>query len=128
MIEAATGLLDSISSPPLVPVERPIDFAHLSRMTLGDRELEIEVLQLFDRQARMLTLRMRDAGPAAIAASAHTLKGSARGIGAWRVARAADAVECAASANKPELHATLGALGESVEEAHAAITELLRAH
>ena len=62
-----------------------------------------------------------------IAASAHTLKGSARGIGAWRVARAAEAVELA-SGNEDKLAAAVRALGASVSEAKAAIAELLRAH
>jgi hypothetical protein len=33
--------------------------------------------------------------PDGVAMIAHTMKGSARGIGAWRVARAAEAVELA---------------------------------
>jgi HPt (histidine-containing phosphotransfer) domain-containing protein len=70
-----------------------IDLAHLARMTLGDSNLEAEVLGLFQRQAELLLARMTSAPPAATAAFAHTLKGSARGIGAWRVAAAAQAVE-----------------------------------
>ena len=89
--------VEEISAPPLAPVVQPIDLDHLARMTLGDRSLECEVLALFDRQAGMLLGRMRDATPAAIAATAHTLKGSARGIGAWRVAQAAEALEQAAA-------------------------------
>ena len=62
-------------------------------MTLGERSLEREVLQLFDRQSTLLLARMRAADAGGVGALAHTLKGSARGIGAWRVARAAEAVE-----------------------------------
>ena len=62
-------------------------------MTGGDRVLEREVLQLFAMQARMLLGRMQDATPAEIGAFAHTLCGSARGIGAWRVAEAAEVLE-----------------------------------
>jgi len=86
-----------IDAPPLVPVEAAIDLKHLARMTLGERGLEAEVLTLFDRQAAVLLDHMRQAAPQAIAAFAHTLKGSARGIGAWRVARAAELVENAAN-------------------------------
>ena len=60
----------------------PIDRSHLSRMTFGDHSLEREVLQLFDRQAELLMERMNASAPAAIATLAHTLKGSAVGIGA----------------------------------------------
>ena len=121
------SVLDIHSAPPLAPVEQAIDLDHLSRMTQGERSLEREVLQLFDRQATMLTVRMREAAPPVIAASAHTLKGSARGIGAWRVARAAEAVELAAS-NKAKLETAVRTLGASVNEAKAAIADLLRAH
>src|SRR5262245_40434913 len=85
-----------ISAPPLAPGEPVIDRAHLARMTLGDSRLEVEVLALFDRQATLLLARMTGAAPLAIAAFAHTLKGSARGIGMWRVAAAAEALEQAA--------------------------------
>src|SRR5262245_35660445 len=76
---------DSASSLPPAAGERPIDLVHLARMTLGDRSLEREVLALFDRQAGMLLVRMQQAARTGICAAAHTLKGSARGIGAWRV-------------------------------------------
>jgi HPt (histidine-containing phosphotransfer) domain-containing protein len=75
-----------------------IDADHLARMTLGDRRLEREVLELFLRQSTMVLERIAEARPAFAAAAAHTLKGSARGIGAWRVARAAELLENAASA------------------------------
>lgn len=109
-------------------VERPIDLVHLARMTLGDRGLEREVLALFDRQATLLVARMRDAEPADVASVAHTLKGSARGVGAWRVAGAAEAVEHAAAAGKAELDAAIGRLALATEEARAVIAELLRAN
>ena len=97
MIELYSGLVEHVSAPPLAPVERPIDLEHLFRMTLGDHSLEREVLALFDRQAGMLMERIAQApSPGSSAAAAHTLKGSARGIGAWQVARAADMVEAAA--------------------------------
>src|SRR5258708_5275402 len=75
------------------PFEAVIDFEHLARMTLGEPALEAEVLRLFDQQAEILLARMRYAPPKAVAAFAHTLKGSARGIGPWRVAAAAATAE-----------------------------------
>ena len=67
-----------------------LDEAHLARMTLGDRQLERDVLQIFVRQAAMMLERIATAEPPLAAAAAHTLVGSARGIGAWRVAHAAE--------------------------------------
>ncbi len=103
--------------------EPPIDLQHLYRMTLGDHELEREVLALFDRQVGMLLERMTSADPSAVAALAHTLKGSARGVGAWPMARAAEAVEAAAPA---ELAPAVAALAVAAAETRAAIAEILR--
>lgn len=70
-----------------------LDVDHLARMTLGDRALEREVLEIFVRQNAMMLGRIADAAPARLAEAAHTLSGSARGIGAWRVAQAAERLE-----------------------------------
>lgn len=109
-------------------VETVIDLDHLARMTLGEASLEAEVLILFDRQAAVLLAHMRDAPPAAVAAFAHTLKGSARGIGAWRVAEAADVVEMNA-ARPPNAHGAARAaarLAAAVDEVRAAIADRLQ--
>lgn len=121
--------MERTAAPPLAPAGPVIDLDHLARMTLGDRSLQTEVLELFDRQAGMLLTRMKDAGANVVAALAHTLKGSARGIGAWHVAQAAEAVE--STAPQPNQDALAGAverLSASVDEARAAIASLLRAH
>jgi HPt (histidine-containing phosphotransfer) domain-containing protein len=129
MIELSTDIVDPVAAPPLAPVEQPIDMSHLARMTLGDSSLEREVLQLFDRQAEMLLARMQLATPDAAAAHAHTLRGSSSGIGAWKVARAAEAVEFAAiSKGAADVAAAIGCLGAAVAEARKVIAELLRGH
>jgi hypothetical protein len=92
-------------------------------MTLGERSLEREVLALFDRQAEMLMPRIRCGTVLVAAASAHTLKGSALGIGAFAVARAAEAVEQAGDAELPR---AVDALGEALAAASAEIARLLR--
>jgi HPt (histidine-containing phosphotransfer) domain-containing protein len=95
-----------------------IDDTHLERMTLGDRRLEREVLELFVRQTTIMLGRIVGAAPAMAAAAAHTLKGSARGIGAWRVARAAELVENAASGESAD-----GAMEDAVTELKSASLE-----
>lgn len=123
------GLVEPVVAPPVSPVDRPIDLEHLSRMTLGERELEREVLRLFDRQAEMLLVKMQDACPAAIAGYAHTLKGSARGIGAWSVARTAFDVETAAQAVDPaHLPDAISRLAVAIGEARRVIADLLQAN
>ena len=121
----ALRTIDSKDAPSLAPDDRPIDLVHLARTTLGDRSLEREVLQLFDRQAALLITRMRSATPGSVVIIAHTMKGSARGIGAWRVARAAEAVELAASADVGD---ALEHLAAAADEARAVIADLLKAN
>jgi HPt (histidine-containing phosphotransfer) domain-containing protein len=128
MIEADVTRTKRISAPPLAPAEPAIDHAHLARMTLGDAHLEAEVLALFDRQATLILARMAGATPAAIAAFAHTLKGSARGIGTWRVATAAETVERAArDGARAALAEAVCELAAAVREVQAAIGELAAA-
>jgi HPt (histidine-containing phosphotransfer) domain-containing protein len=114
-----------MDSPPIAADEPPIDIAHLTRMTLGDRRLENQILELFDRQAELLLERMRAVAPAGIATLAHTLGGSARGIGAWRVATAAEALERVAREGADHAVA-LARLNIAVEEARLAACGLLR--
>jgi HPt (histidine-containing phosphotransfer) domain-containing protein len=102
----------AVASPDRERTPTVIDETHLERMTLGDRRLEREVLELFVRQTTIMLGRIVGADPALAAASAHTLKGSARGIGAWRVARAAELVEIAVTELKSaslEASAAIGA-------------------
>ncbi|MGB3541275.1 MAG: histidine kinase [Mesorhizobium sp.] len=73
--------------------ERPIDMAHLSRQTMGDRALEQEVLALFLQQAISVSRKMADAGVRDRLLMAHGLKGSARGVGAFAIADCATAIE-----------------------------------
>ena len=113
--------------------ERPIDLVHLARQTLGDRELEREILALFVRQSRTLGSRIAAlmTGPEC-GDLVHTLKGSARAVGAWRVARQAEQVEDAmlrsakpaGEACDPVLSREIRELTELIAEANDVITSL----
>jgi HPt (histidine-containing phosphotransfer) domain-containing protein len=127
MVELTQTVMKAVFAPPLVPVERPIDVEHLARMTLGDRALEREVLALFVRQAEMLRTRMETAATDVIGAAAHTLKGSATGIGAWPIARAAAGVEAAAeTSDHRRLQTAVASLNAAIANATAEISETLR--
>jgi HPt (histidine-containing phosphotransfer) domain-containing protein len=99
---------------------RPVDLVHLARQTMGDRDLEREVLGLFVQQA----LSVRDEIAAADAKRrlflAHGLKGAARGIGAFAVA------DCAAEIERDPQDGRalkrLGGLIDSVRDFVAAIS------
>jgi HPt (histidine-containing phosphotransfer) domain-containing protein len=116
--------IEWMPSPPLAPGDGPIDFEHLQRMTLGDDAIEQEVLTLFSAQSARLVQTLA-AIPSDASALAHTLKGSARAIGAFAVADAAARLE-AAIARGYDPSAALAELGESVAEARAAIEAVLR--
>lgn len=103
-----------------------IDERHLIGMTLGDARLEREVLEPFLRQAALMLDRADTAPPASAAAAAHALKRSARSIGAWRLARAADSFEQAvANAEELQIKEALSELRASCFEAAAAIAARL---
>lgn len=71
-----------------------IDLAHLRRFTLGDKRLELEILGLFIEQVPLtidaLKLARTDRD---WTTAAHTLKGSARAVGAWRLAKLSERAE-----------------------------------
>ncbi|MDI1346207.1 MAG: Hpt domain-containing protein [Pseudolabrys sp.] len=124
----AQEAIQVVEKAPATPsVTASIDQIHLSRTTLGDHSLEHELLQLFSRQTTLIMARMRPASPAIALSLAHTLKNSAQCIGAWRVVRAAEAVELA-DGTIDEVEFAKNRLAAAVEEAQSTIFKLLRAH
>jgi HPt (histidine-containing phosphotransfer) domain-containing protein len=116
--------IDWMPSPPLVPDDGPIDIEHLERMTLGDANLEREVLAMFSGQAVSLIAALATL-PSEAGALAHTLKGSARAIGAFHVADAAECLEAVLrSGDDPSF--ALAELNEAIAQARSAIDAMLR--
>ena len=116
--------VDWMPSPPLAPDDGPIDIEHLQRMTLGDASLEREVLAMFSAQAVSLIATLV-ALPADAGALAHTLKGSARAIGAFGVADAAETLEAAILRGGDPTEA-LAELHEAIARARMAVDAILR--
>jgi HPt (histidine-containing phosphotransfer) domain-containing protein len=116
--------IEWMPSPPLAPDDAPIDVEHLKRMTLGDAGLEREVLAMFSAQAVRLIGTLAGLPPDA-AALAHTLKGSARAIGAFRVADAAGGLETAIR-NGDGPAEMLAELKEAIAQVRMAIDAMLR--
>jgi HPt (histidine-containing phosphotransfer) domain-containing protein len=116
--------IEWMPSPPLVPDDGPIDFEHLQRMTLGDASLEQEVLAMFAAQSAKLIGTLATL-PAETGALVHTLKGSARAIGAFGVGEAAARLE-ADLANGSDPSDALAELGEAVALARTVIEAVLR--
>jgi HPt (histidine-containing phosphotransfer) domain-containing protein len=115
--------IDWMPSPPLVPEDGPIDLQQLQRMTLGDAALEREVLALFITQSERLMGTLATL-PVEAGALAHTLKGSARSIGATRVAECASVLELAIRKGENP-RPGLAELNEAVAEACMAIAAML---
>jgi HPt (histidine-containing phosphotransfer) domain-containing protein len=116
--------VDWMPSPPLAPDDGPIDIEHLQRMTLGDASLEREALAMFSSQAAGLIGKLA-ALPADAAALAHTLKGSARAIGAFAVADAASDLE-AALQQGGNVSQALTELKAAIAQARMAVDAILR--
>src|ERR1700748_1016749 len=116
--------IEWMPSPPLAPDDGPIDLAHLARMTLGDADLERQVLGMFVSQTMALVAKLA-ALPAEAAALAHTLKGSARAIGAFRVAECAEGLETAIRQGESPAKCQIE-LKAAVADARAAIVTLLQ--
>jgi HPt (histidine-containing phosphotransfer) domain-containing protein len=75
----------------------PVDLTHLARYTGGDRALNAEILRLFDGQVSEMVeqllgvLEQRDTRK--WRQVTHTIKGAARGVGAFAMGEAAAAAE-----------------------------------
>ena len=73
-----------------------IDFSHLETYVGGDRGIVREVLALFSEQARTVLPALNPAGPSGDwRNTAHSLKGSALGIGAFALAELCSEAEVA---------------------------------
>jgi HPt (histidine-containing phosphotransfer) domain-containing protein len=119
-----TQRIEWMPSPPLAPDDGPINLQHLARMTLGDAGLERQVLGMFAGQATALVAKLA-ALPAEAMALAHTLTGSARAIGAFRVAECAEALEFAIRQGGNPARC-LTELKAAVADARAAIEAMLQ--
>ena len=77
--------------------DSPIDLAHLARYTGGDKALNAEILKLFDGQVTEMVGQLRGVLAARDTKRwkeiTHTIKGAARGVGAFAFGEAAAAAE-----------------------------------
>jgi HPt (histidine-containing phosphotransfer) domain-containing protein len=103
---------------------RPVDLQHLAQYTGGDAALDAEVLQLFvDQSAKLLreleaVLQSHDLKTWKLIT--HSLKGAARGIGAFALAD----VAAEAEPIDPSVHAEAAAAAVSALQAKAETVQL----
>ncbi|MBN9033797.1 MAG: Hpt domain-containing protein [Rhizobiales bacterium 63-7] len=100
---------------------RPIDLVHLAGQTMGDKALEIEVLQTFARHARASLQEIAHGDRAGAAIAIHRLKGAAAAVGAFQVSAAAEKLEAS-----PTDAALFAGVDAAVLEAENFILKLCR--
>ena len=85
--------------PEMTIAERPLDLDHLNKYTGGDRGLNREILKLFEDQCATMLAQLEalatdnGVGSKSWHHLAHTLKGAARGVGAFGLADVAAEAE-----------------------------------
>jgi HPt (histidine-containing phosphotransfer) domain-containing protein len=105
----------------------PIDIEHLSKQTLGDEGLEIEVLRLFDEMSHVYYARLEQSTSVAdLLRNLHTLKGAAAGIGAFGLAELARVAEAELRQGSPVNPERIEDLNVAVEEVSAFIAQRLK--
>lgn len=105
----------SVSPKTRADERQPIDLEHLARYTMGDKDLEAEILGLFLGQVEKSLRELRVAEePKQWQMAAHALKGTGRAVGAWQVAELSQAAEKLADMTQPR------ACQDSIEQIAAA--------
>lgn len=108
-----------------------IDLRHLDRYTGGEKELNADVLRLFDEQVARLVAEMS----ALLDSSdhkrwrelAHSIKGAARGVGAFSMGDLAALAEPLDPADLPEAKNLIGKLEREAQSVRAFIAAYLAA-
>lgn len=106
----------------------PIDMEHLSNQALGDANLALEVLRLFDDMTRTYFARLEQSTTVPqLLEHLHTLKGAAMGVGAFGLAELARTAETELRAGQPVNPERIDDIGVAVEEVSAFIAEQVKA-
>jgi HPt (histidine-containing phosphotransfer) domain-containing protein len=106
-----------------------IDLEHLARYTGGEKDLNGEILRLFDSQIASMVGELNTL----IASQdgkrwreiAHTIKGAARGVGAFEMGEAAAKAEPVNPADSTQAQAALQKLEQEAQTVRAFITQYL---
>jgi len=92
-----------------MPADAAVDLDHLDKYTGGNFALNREILQLFDNQCQEMLVKLEALAGEASAKPwreiTHSLKGAARGIGAFALADAAAEAEKVGSDKMAAIHA-----------------------
>ena len=112
-------------------MSKPIDLDHLAHYTGGEKAINAEILRLFDSQVTDMVgqlntlLAVRDAKR--WREITHTIKGAARGVGAFGMGEAAAAAEPVDPANTERARAAIKTLETEAHNVHGFIQTYLAA-
>ena len=121
----------ALSETGKTPVANPVDMDHLARYTGGDVTLNAEILRLFDSQVTGMVgelnavLAVRDAKR--WREITHTIKGAARGVGAFGMGEAAAAAEPVDPANAERAQAAIDVLESEAQTVRGFIQQYMAA-
>jgi HPt (histidine-containing phosphotransfer) domain-containing protein len=108
-----------------------IDLEHLARYTGGEKDLNGEILRLFDGQVTSMVAELNGLLASRDARRwreiAHTIKGAARGVGAFEMGEAAAEAEPLNPADNAEAQAAIRKLEQQAETVRAFISSYLAA-
>ncbi len=95
--------------------EKPIDLVHLSRLTMGDKELELDVLKMFLAQIPNYIDMIKSAETSdQIYIASHTIKGAASNVGAFNLSDMARNAEESGVFDLSGIIAEMGSIAEYV--------------
>lgn len=115
---AATGQPNVEVVPRCTSASHPVDLVHLSRKSLGDRFVENEFLRLFRSQSSVNLARLECSKTAQDCRfAANVVFGSARRLGAWKVAREAKLVSdrCGSSIDVSDLRVAVNEANQYID-------------
>ena len=113
-----------------MPASAVIDLVHLEKYIAGDDALRVEILSMFAARAAELNAALKT--PQTVQErklTLHTLKGGARGIGAWKLGDLCARAETmnGVPEKQGEQDALIGEIDLAVEEIVAAVQSLCQA-
>lgn len=123
---AQRALVEEASADPGKRPLRPVDLVHLAKQCLGDENLELEILRLFDTTLSTYFGRLKLATSFDdLAINLHSIKGASAGVGAWGVAEIVAGLEKDLQAGRPLAPERIEDLAIAVEEVHDFVARML---
>ena len=124
----AAGAIETHGATARTGPKRPIDLVHLAKQCLGDANLELEILAMFDKTIASYLDRLETATTIeALQTNLHTIRGASAGVGAFTVADHARTAERELAAGGPVNPERIQDIAMAIEEVRSYISDVLKA-